>query len=297
MQQSIFQEIKRFFLRGSILARLIGVNVAVFVLINLFRVFFFLWNIEGAGEALTHWLGVSSNIHVVLHRPWTLITYMFLHLEFFHVLFNMVILYVGGRLFSDFIGPDRLTATYLIGGLAGAIFYIASFNIFPVFEDVAAFSVAIGASASVLAIFIAIAVYMPNYQLPLVLLGPIRLKYIALFFVIMDVISIDKGNPGGHLAHLGGALWGFIYATLLKAGKDPALVIGFYLGKIGKVFRQKPSFNVEYSSERPLSDEEYNIQRAEHQQKIDEILDKISHSGYDSLTREEKELLFKMEDK
>ncbi len=297
MQQSIFQEIKQFFLRGSVLARLIGLNVAVFVLINLFRVFFFLWNIDGAGDAMTHWLGISSNIHVVLHRPWTLITYMFLHLEFFHILFNMVILYVGGRLFSDFIGPDRLTATYLVGGLAGAVFYIVSFNIFPAFEDVVAYSVAIGASASVLAIFIAIAVYMPNYQLPLLLLGRIRLKYIAIFFVIMDVVSIDKGNPGGHLAHLGGALWGFVYATMLKAGRDPALVVGFYLGKIGRLFRKKPRFRVEYNSERPLTDEEYNIQRAEHQQKIDKILDKISQSGYDSLTREEKELLFKMEDK
>ncbi len=294
MQQSILSEIKQFFVRGSVLARLIGINVAVFVLINLLRVFFFLWNIDGAGDALTHWLGVSSNLHVILHRPWTLLTYMFLHLDFFHILFNMVVLYVGGRLFSDFIGADRLTATYLIGGLAGAVFYIVSFNIFPAFRDVVAYAVALGASASVLAIFIAIAVYMPNYQLPLLLLGRIRLKYIALFFVVLDVISIDKGNPGGHLAHLGGALWGFIYASLLKAGKDPALVIGFYLGKVGKLFSRKPRFTVEYTRDRPVTDEEYNDQRAEHQKRIDKILDKISRSGYESLTKEEKEILFRM---
>lgn len=297
MQQSIFLEIKNFFVRGSVLARLIGINVAIFILINVVRVFFFLWNIEGAGDALTHWLGISSNIHVVIHRPWTLFTYMFLHLDFFHVLFNMVVLYVGGRLFSDFIGPDRLTATYLIGGLAGAVFYIASFNIFPVFQDVVTYSVAIGASASVLAIFVAIAVYMPNYQLPLLLLGRIRLKYIAIFFVVLDVISIDQGNPGGHLAHLGGAAWGAMYASLLKAGKDPALVIGFYLGKVGRLFRKKPRMRVEYTSKRPVTDEEYNRQRAEDRQKMDRILDKISKSGYDSLTREEKQLLFKMGDK
>lgn len=293
MQQSLFQEIKNFFVRGSVLARLIGINVLIFIIINLIRVFFFLWNMEGAASALSEWLGISSNIHVVLHRPWTLITYMFLHFEFFHILFNMVVLYVGGRLFSDFIGQDRLTVTYLLGGLWGAIFYIVSFNLFPVFQDVVAFSLAIGASASVLAIFVAIAVYMPNYQLPLLLLGRIRLKYIAIFFVVLDVISIDKGNPGGHLAHLGGALWGFIYATLLKKGKDPALVIGFYLEKFSRIFKKKPRFRVEYTRGKPIDDDEYNKQRAEKQKQIDLILDKISKSGYDSLTKEEKELLFK----
>ena len=297
MQTSLFQEIRNFFARGSVLARLIGVNVAIFIAVNLIRVFFFLWNVEGAAEAMSEWLGISSNVHVVLHRPWTLITYMFLHFDFLHILFNMIVLYVGGRLFSDFIGQDRLTATYILGGLAGALFYILSFNIFPVFEEVVAFSLAIGASASVLAIFIAIAAYMPNYQLPLLLFGRIRLKYIAIFFVVLDLISIDHGNPGGHLAHLGGALWGYIYARLLRSGRDPALVLGFYLEKMTRIFHKKPAMRVEYTRERYVSDEEYNKQRAEQQKKIDYILDKISKHGYDSLTREEKQLLFKMGDK
>ncbi len=293
MRHSLWHEIRNFFLRGSVLARLIGVNVAVFILINLVRVFLFLLNIDGAGDQITQFLGISSNIHVILHRPWTIITYMFVHIEFFHILFNMIVLYVGGRLFSDFIGKDRLTATYLVGGLVGGLFYVAAFNVFPVFQDVVAFGLAIGASASVLSVFIAIAVYMPDYQLPLLLLGRIRLKYIAIFFVVLDIISIDKGNPGGHIAHLGGAFWGFIYATLLKSGRDPALVIGFYLDKFSKLFRSKPSFRVEYNRERPVTDDDYNRQRAENQQKIDKILDKISQSGYDSLTREEKDLLFR----
>lgn len=293
-QQSILQEIKHFFARGTILSKIIGVNVGIFLLVNLFRVLFFLFNVESAADAITHWLGVSSNIHVVLQRPWTLVTYMFLHFDFFHILFNMIVLYVGGRLFSDFIGADRLMATYLIGGLFGAFFYIISFNIFPVFESVVDFSVALGASASVLAIFIAIAVYIPDYQLPLLLMGRVRLKYIALFFVIIDIISIDQGNPGGHLAHLGGALWGFIYASLLKSHRDPALVIGFYLEKAAKIFKKKPRFRVEYNKEKPISDEEYNRQRAEHRKNIDRILDKISKYGYDSLTKDEKETLFKM---
>ncbi len=297
MQNSFLQEIKRFFVKGSVLSRLIGVNVLIFIILNVIRVFFFLWNIDDTGRTMSEWLGVSINIHVVLHRPWTLFTYMFLHFDFLHILFNMIVLYVGGRLFSDFIGADRLTATYLIGGLFGAVFYIASFNIFPVFQEVVSISLAIGASASVLAIFIAIAVYMPEYQLPLLLFGRIKLKYIAIFFVVLDVISIDSANPGGHLAHLGGALWGFIYASMLKKGKDPALVIGFYLEKIARIFKKKPAFTVEYNRDRPVDDDEYNKQRVEHQQRIDHILDKISKSGYDSLTREEKELLFKMGNK
>lgn len=297
MQTSLFQEIRNFFARGSVLARLIGVNVAIFIAVNLVRVFFFLWNVDGAVEAMSQWLGISSNIYVVLHRPWTLITYMFLHFDFLHILFNMIVLYVGGRLFSDFIGQDRLTATYLLGGLAGALFYIISFNVFPVFEEVVAFSLAIGASASVLAIFVAIAAYMPDYQLPLLLFGRIRLKYIAIFFVVLDLISIDHGNPGGHLAHLGGALWGYIYARLLRSGRDPAMVLGFYLEKMIRIFRKRPTMRVEYTRERYVSDEEYNKQRAAQQEKIDKILDKISRHGYDSLTREEKQLLFKMGDK
>ncbi len=297
MRPSIFQEIKVFFFRGSILARLVGINLIIFLIVNLVRVFCFLLDIPGCGHGISQWLGISSNVHVILHRPWTAITYMFLHFELFHIFFNMIVLYVGGRLFSDFIGPERLFGTYLLGGLMGALFYVVSFNVFPAFRDMYAYSVAMGASASVLAVFVAIAVTMPNYRLPLILLGQIPLKYIALFFVILDVISIDKGNPGGHLAHLGGACWGFVYATLLKKGKDPALHVGRWADALLALFRRKPVMRVEYHRDRPLTDDEYNRQQAARRSKMDEILDKISHSGYDSLSEEEKEMLFRMKDK
>ena len=293
----MLQEIKNFFIRGSTLSRIIGVNILIFLVVSVFRVIFFLSNEPQLSEGIGHWFGISSNLHVLLQRPWTVITYMFLHFDFLHILFNMIVLYVGGRLFSDFIGSARLLPTYLFGGVAGAAFYVLSFNLFPVFREVVAFSLAIGASASVLAIFVAVAVYMPNYQLPLLLLGRIRLKYIALFFVVLDVISIDKGNPGGHLAHLGGAFWGFFYASMLKAGKDPARSAGKWFEAFGRVFSSKPRFRVEYHRDRPLTDEEYNDIKAEERKKMDLILDKISQSGYDSLTREEKKFLFKMGDK
>lgn len=290
----MFSEIKQFFFRGSVLARLVGINLAFFLFVNLIRVLFFLFDNSGIGESLSHWLGISSNVHVLFHRPWTLFTYMFLHFDLLHLLFNMIVLYVGGRLFSDFIGASRLVPTYLIGGLTGAVVFVLSFNIFPVFGEVVAYTVAIGASASVLAIFIAIAVYMPDHQLPLLLLGRVRLKYIALFFVVMDLISIDKGNPGGHLAHLGGAAWGFLYASLLKKDMDPARGIGLWMNAIAGIFSKKPKMRVEYTRERPLTDDAYNDKKAEEREKMDEILDKISQRGYDSLTREEKQFLFKM---
>ncbi|MFO7977749.1 MAG: rhomboid family intramembrane serine protease [Bacteroidales bacterium] len=293
MQTGIWDEIKAFFLKGSVLARLIGINIAVFILVSLIRVILYLANAPAVAEALPLWLGIPSNLHVIILRPWTLVTYMFLHFEFFHILFNMIVLYVGGRLFSEFIGPNRLTGTYLLGGIAGALVFVISFNLFPVFEPVVNVAVAIGASASVLAIFVAIATYAPNHHLHLLLVGRVKLKYIAIFFVVIDLISIDQGNPGGHLAHLGGAFWGFLYARMLRHGQDPALQIGAWINALGGVFKPRPRMRVEYRAPRPKSDDEYNRERLQHQQRIDEILEKISRRGYESLSREEKELLFR----
>lgn len=294
---SILTEIKNFFLKGSMLARIIGINIAVFIVAALIRVIFFLFDAPSAYDAIIDWLGVPSGTDTLLARPWTLISYMFLHFDFFHILFNMWVLYIGGRLFREFLGEDRMLGTYLIGGLIGAVFFILAYNFFPVFSEVRQMSVAIGASASVLAIFVAAATFAPNYQLPLILLGPIRLKYIAIFFVVLDLISIDKGNSGGHLAHLGGALWGFLYVSLLKSGKDPAKFLGIWIKAIGSLFKPKPRMRVEYRNSRPLSDDEYNRRRVEDQKRMDAILDKISHHGYQSLSSEEKEILFRMSNK
>lgn len=297
MHSSIFQEIRDFFVKGSVLARLIGINIAIFVLVALVRLAFFLMNVPSAYDGMIHWFGVPSNTEVLLSRPWTLITYMFLHFDFFHIFFNMIMLYIGGRLFKEFLGEQRLTGTYLLGGLAGGLFFILTYNLFPVFQEARYVSVAIGASASVLAIFIAIATYMPNYELPLIILGRIKLKYIAFFFIVIDLISIDKGNPGGHLAHLGGALWGFGYIMLLKGGKDPGKFVTVWIRALANIFKPKPKMRVEYHNRKPVSDDEYNRQRAENQKKMDSILDKISKHGYQSLTTREKEILFKLSNK
>lgn len=297
MQSPVVNEIKNFFLRGSLLSRLLMINVGVFLIVSVVRVIFFLANINLGQQAIINLFGVPSGFTAILYRPWSLITYMFLHLDFFHIFFNMLVFYIGGKLFTDFLGANRLLGSYILGGLAGAVFFIVSYNIFPVFADIKNIAVAIGASASVLAIFIAIATYMPNYQLPLLLLGRVKLKYIAIFFVVIDIISIDQGNAGGHLAHLGGAIWGFSYISLLKKGKDPAKWLGSWINAIFSSFKSKPKMRVEYRSERPMTDEEYNKRRAYNQKRMDEILDKISAHGYNSLSSEEKEILFKLSNK
>jgi membrane associated rhomboid family serine protease len=290
-------EIRQFFLRNPILGLLIGINLFVFLAINFLRLIFFLWDMPGEANAISAWIGVSSNPDLILNRPWTVFTYMFLHYGFFHIIFNLIVLYVGGRLFSEFIGAKQLPVTYVLGGLAGAIFFIAAFNIFPVFADVKHQAVALGASASVLSIFIAVAVYAPDYRLPLLLLGPVKLKYLAIFFVVIDILSIERGNPGGHIAHLGGASWGLIYGLLVKSRVDPAKVINRWMGSLGSMLKRRRKLKVKYSSARPLTDEEYNFQRAEQQKEIDNILDKISQRGYESLTASEKELLFRISKK
>jgi membrane associated rhomboid family serine protease len=293
----MLNDIINYFKRGSTVARLIGVNVAVFVVLALVRLLFYLWNNDAIGYQMTEYIAVSSNTKEVLTKPWTLVTYSFLHVHFFHILFNMIVLYVGGRLFSQFIGEGRLVPTYILGAIVGAGFYIAAYNFFPAFESVRTQGLAWGASASVLAIFFTVAVYMPNYQLPLLLFGRIRLKYIAIVFVIIDLLSIERGNPGGHIAHLGGAAWGFLYATLLKTRFDPAGFFYKVFKSLKNLFSRKSKIRVHYTSSRPLNDYEYNKQRAENQKEIDRILEKISKSGYQSLSAKEKETLFKVSNK
>jgi membrane associated rhomboid family serine protease len=290
----MLNDITNYFKKGSTVSRMIGINVAIFVVFAIVRLFFYLWNNSGVTSEVINWLAVSSNTNILISKPWTLVTYSFLHLHFFHILFNMIVLYVGGRLFSQFVGEGRLVPTYILGAITGALFYVAAYNFFPVFADVRSQAVAWGASASVLAIFFTVAVFQPNYQLPLLLFGRIRLKYIALIFIVIDLLSIERGNPGGHIAHLGGAAWGFLYATLLKSRLDPA---GFFYRRyrwLKGFFSRKPRMKVKYTHARPVNDYDYNKQRAENQKEIDEILDKISKSGYQSLSAKEKEMLFNM---
>ncbi|HNS17417.1 MAG TPA: rhomboid family intramembrane serine protease [Bacteroidales bacterium] len=311
---SPFDSIRTFFKRRSALSTLIIINVVVFIAVNLVNLFLWLFTItvemEGITGAtrITRWLAVPSHLDALLQKPWTLFTYMFTQENFMHILLNMVMLYFGGRIFLEYLDEKRLVNTYVWGGLVGALFYIAAFNIFPVFRDSVVLSVALGSSASVLAILIAIATFVPDYSVNLLLLGRIKLRYIAILFVVLDILSINRGNPGGHIAHLGGAFWGYLSIILLKKGHPNPLLINWYgIRNMTRWFRRGPrvtyyhkktgSGRQEAGGGRPVTDEEYNRMRAEKQKRIDIILEKISRSGYDSLSREEKELLFKASNK
>jgi len=281
------KDIQHFFMSRSVLARLILINIIVWLAIKFLEVFFYLLMIHNADIAI--FFSLPANIHSLLLKPWTLLTYMFLHEDFFHLFFNMISLYFGGRIFLEFLDEKKLRSTYIAGGLAGGLFFILSYNFFPVFGSVVSQAVLLGASASIVAVLVAVAVYVPEYKVNLFLLGIIKLKYIAISLVVLFTLSITKDNPGGHLAHLGGAFWGFIYAMRLKKGKDIFKNFNTFIN----LFSFKPRLKVNYkANKRPVSDEEYNRQKVEKQEKIDAVLDKISRSGYSSLTKEEKELLF-----
>lgn len=301
---SPFERIKAFFSSKQPLPTLILINIAVWIGILLVSNFAFLFASPEAGidgsykfqltETILNYFAVPANITVLLSKPWTLLTYMFLHTEFFHILFNMLWLYWFGVIFVQYLSQRQLLGTYIFGGIAGALFYVAAFNLFPVFGIARDSSIALGASASVLAIVVAISFYVPEYTIRLLFIGPVRIKYIAIFTVILDVFMISSSNAGGHLAHLGGALWGFLWIKIIP-GFDPTRIFEplLNIGKPKIGVKPKKRFKVRHNpNQTPVSDEDYNRQKAVKQKRMDAILDKISRSGYDSLTKEEKELLF-----
>lgn|SRR5690606_4413715 len=290
---SIIDDLKHQYKTGTTLVKFIFINVAVFVLVHIIGLIIYFFTGVPGSELVAYWLSLPADLEQLLYRPWTIITYMFLHTGFIHLAFNMLILYFGGQIFLQFLDSKKLLGTYLLGGIAGGILYILSFNLFPVFTPIVKGALALGASASVMAVLIAIAAYVPNFSVRLVLIGEVKLKYIALFYIVMDIISIPNGNAGGHLAHLGGAFFGFYFAYQLRKGKDITVGINRLLNYLSALFSGKRKMKVVYKKPgKTKSDMEYNAQKKANQEKIDEILDKISKSGYDSLSKDEKAILF-----
>ncbi len=290
---NIVDEIKHSFKKGSIMTRIIYINLAVFIIVNLIDVVCFLLKLPNA-QTLS-WLAVPADLNVLLHRPWTIITYMFLQKELLHILFNLLWFYWFAKIFLDYLDAKKLLATYIIGGIAGAVFYIAAFNVFPVFRPVLSESVALGASASVLAVVAAISFYVPNLTMNLLFIGPVKLKYIALISVLIDILSISSSNPGGHIAHLGGALWGYIFVVQYKRGLDLSKWFSALSDWIYRIFKPRPRLKVTYK--KPVNDMDYNFNKTKDQERVNYILDKISKSGYGSLSKEEKDLLFNASNK
>ncbi|MFT3740794.1 MAG: rhomboid family intramembrane serine protease [Breznakibacter sp.] len=291
---SILNEIKHSYRNGSVLTKLIYINLTVFLLIRLLPFVLWLFRVvedPQQGTVLLRYVSVPSSPAELLVKPWTLFTYMFVHYDFLHVLFNMLCLFWFGRLFLDFMRPSQLLGVYIYGGLGGAIVYLLSFNLVPVFISFAPSSILLGASASALAILFAVAAHSPNHRIYLIFIGPARLKYIALVYLLVDLVGMTTlENTGGHLAHLGGALVGYLYVASLRKGSDWARIFESFRGGKFNFFKKRAKMTVTHK--RPLTDMEYNAHKMRRQQEIDRILEKIKRSGYDSLTSEEKKVLF-----
>lgn len=294
---SFKDNLRRFVTSKSALNQLILINLIVFLVEWIAEILLsitgFLFKLdpmfkEDCVARFMQFLACPASGSALLHRPWTIVTSLFFHLDFWHIFFNMLMLFVTGKIFLSYLSNRQMWITYFIGGICGNLLYIASFNYFPAFASVVDDSLALGASGSIMAIMAAITVYKPNHQLRLLLIGSVKLMWVTIIFLAIDLLSIPKENAGGHLAHLGGAIYG-------------ALSVLFYLKNINlfkKWFHRKPkkkkyatATNFSYSY-RPVSDEEINAKKAETQKKIDAILDKISKNGYDSLSKEEKDFLF-----
>jgi len=286
----IVDEIKLSFRNGSYLTKLIYINIAIWVIVRLVFVGFKLSGSDGS-QMLT-WLALPASFELFISRPWTILTYMFLHFEFLHILFNVLWLYWFGKIFLEYHSQQKLLSVYLIGGFSGGVAYMLAYNLIPVFQKSVLDVQLLGASASVIAIVIAIAVYVPNHLIHLVFIGPVKIRWIAFVSVLLYVINLSGDNAGGNFAHLGGALWGWIYMSQLMAGREITGRFDRMTDAFFSWFRPRRKLKIKYNAPNP--EYNYNRSKVSQQDEINRVLDKIGKSGYDSLTFDERETLFKM---
>ncbi|MDR1343921.1 MAG: rhomboid family intramembrane serine protease [Tannerellaceae bacterium] len=286
---NILTNIKLAFRRGSIPAKLIYINVGAFIILRLCDVCFLLFNIRGI--SLYDYVNMPASPALLLQRPWTLITYMFTHSGFLHILFNMLWLYWFGAIFLQSFRPRQLGGLYLMGGMAGGLMFMAAYNIFPYFSAISASSSLMGASASVMAIVFAVSFYRKDYEIRLLFLGRIKLIYLALGAFVFDLLAITSdNNAGGHIAHIGGALLGIWFASRMNRGKDITAFMNRAIDAIVNITKPRPRMHVSYR--RSETKYEYNARKQKANAEIDAILDKLKRSGYNGLSSEEKKKLF-----
>ncbi|MEA2041498.1 MAG: rhomboid family intramembrane serine protease [Bacteroidota bacterium] len=292
---NLFNDVQNTFSKGRIFTKLIIVNIVAFVIY---------WIIMMTSPVAADFFTVPGNFKTLLYQPWTIVTYMFLHANFLHLLFNMLWLFWFGQIFLQYLHDKQLLAVYLMGGLFGALSHLAVNQLLS--PDLQAGIV--GSSAAVMAVVFAISLYKPDYKINLLFIGAVKIKYVAYVALALDImgslqnLKTDSfsGDGVAHIAHMGGALYGIWFAFQLKNGKDITRGINNFLDSIVTWFRNtfsenkpKPG-NKNYNRfSKPKTDREYNKEKSDKQKEVDRILDKISHSGYNSLTKKEKEFLFK----
>ena len=297
---NIWQDIKWQYRYGSDLIKLILINIAVFITFNLINIPFILFA-KTVPFNLVDFLSLYASPHNFVRHPWGIFTYMFIHEGFWHILWNMLGLYWFGQIVQDMIGKPKILPLYIFGGIFGGLLYMLAYNIFPLFSNAVAVSSCIGASAGVMAIVLAAATIAPNFELGFAIIGPVKIKWIALVYVVLDLINIQGGNAGGHIAHLGGALFGFVFIKQLQSGNDFTRPFYAVTDFFSNLFKKKSNLKVEYKKEYVYTSEKntksntvQQKETASKQEKLDAILDKINRSSYDSLSKEEKEFLFKI---
>lgn len=286
---------------ATVSEKLIAINVAVFILFFFFKTIAFLFSFQS--DFVLEWLVFPKELGEFIFKPWSIITYAFLHSGIWHLLSNMIILYFSGVYFLNYFSPKKMLNFYFLGAIFGALVYMASYNLFPAFQGMGR-SYLLGASAAVMSILVGIATHIPHMRVRLILIGSIKLWWIAAFLVVIDIIQIPISNPGGHLAHLGGAGFGYFYAKQLGKGNNIASGFEKMLDWFGSMFSTSGSPKPEKRSNlktvhkrktttgTPRGFTSRARNKREQQEKIDAILDKISKSGYDSLSKQEKDYLF-----
>ncbi len=272
------------FAQFNIAEKIILINVVCFVLPFFVKTLLFLFNLPE--HSFFNWFELSPHLTTFLYHPWSLVTYGFLHGSFGHILWNMLLLYYSAQFFLNLFPPKRFLNVYFSGIIAGGLVFLLSYALFPVFKG--HYPSLVGSSAGVMAILIFSCTYMPNQEIRLLFFN-VKLMYLGIGLVVLDILQIPTGNAGGHLAHIGGATLGYLYASQLQNGKDIGQGFDWVIDTVYALFQSKSKMRTVHKS-KPQHRSNSSVKS---QKEIDAILDKISDSGYESLSKEEKDLLFK----
>lgn len=297
MYNSFLEDFKNVWSKpNNALPQIIVINVVVFLVLAVLYVFSTILSFEGVYYAIHDQFSIPPRIEDFIFQPWTIITYAFNHdrVNFFHILFNMLVLYWFGKLIVEYLGNSKLISLYVLGALAGGVLYLFVYNVIPFYVQQSGFSGMVGASAAVYAVTVAAATLIPNYTFFLLFLGPVKIKYIAAFYIVISFIGSVGSNAGGNIAHLGGALIGYLFVRQLQAGTDIGAWVINIMSFFKSFFVKQPNIKVSHkkrSSDRSRSRASSGSSKTD-QDEIDAILDKISQSGYESLSSEEKQKLF-----
>ncbi len=304
---SILDDFKVAFKTGNIINQLIVINVVVFLFLGVLNVLLTLSGQSALYNDVLYFFKLPSNLGSLIYKPWTIITYFFTHEGVFHILWNMLFMYWFGRIITEYLGQNKLLGLYVWGGLGGGLLYLLAYNALPYFDSVAPVSTLLGASGAVTAIVVGAATFQPNFEVQLILIGRVKLKYIAAFMVVTSFLQSAGSNAGGEIAHLGGALVGYFSMTQLQKDNDWSKPVVQFVQWVKSLFKPQPKIKVSYKKEQKSSfqSKRASTSRASRaskskataststsQEEIDSILDKISEKGYDALSKAEKQKLF-----